>query len=123
MNLSYIQSNFSSFTYEGPAFVVDVDGSIATSEKLKQCLAELRASDFCGKVDILRAKEVPWFPTEMAHLDEVVDAAISGEGDTGLIEKDHPGFNDKEYRERRNHLAEIAVNYRYSSYWVSQKHL
>ena len=71
---------------------------------------ELKHKQVCKDVLLLDPLSVPWFPKHISDLDKVVNKVLDGGKD---LTSDHPGFNDKIYRERRNHLCEIANNFKY----------
>ena len=52
--------------------------------------------------------EVPWFPTHIADINNI-GKTLLGEGD-GIEMTDHPGFNDKEYKGRRDYISKLALN-------------
>jgi phenylalanine-4-hydroxylase len=66
----------------------------------------------CLNVNILKPAEVPWFPTKLEDFDHI-GKRILGAGD-GIQDTDHPGFNDKAYRQRRAQIAHAALNYKVS---------
>jgi len=53
--------------------------------------------------------EVPWFPTHFSDL-EMIGKKTLCEGE-GIEMTDHPGFNDKAYKERRNQIMQLALSY------------
>ena len=54
--------------------------------------------------------KVPWFPTKIMELDKMgKDTLKEGEG---IQMTDHPGFNDKEYKQRRNYISSVAMGYK-----------
>ena len=53
--------------------------------------------------------EVPWFPTHFADLENIGKTLLK-EGE-GIEMTDHPGFNDPVYKERRNMIMQLALNY------------
>ena len=64
--------------------------------------------DHCGYVFILDGKQVPWFPRHISDLDLVANRTLGA----GLeLESDHPGFNDQQYRQRRDYLATVASSH------------
>ncbi|KAI9911125.1 hypothetical protein PsorP6_008765 [Peronosclerospora sorghi] len=52
---------------------------------------------------------IPWFPRKINELDRSVANILDAGTD---LESDHPGFNDQEYRKRRNIFAAISQNHR-----------
>lgn len=112
LNLTHIESKLHCFAYDGLCFEIDVEGQCESSE-VKNCLENLREVAWVNKVAILPACPVPWYPQNMKELDICVAECIEGGGSGGLVEPDHPGFNDREYQERRCKIAEIANAYRH----------
>lgn len=62
-----------------------------------------------AKVTIVGTPQVPWFPTQIQDFDQIGRRILSS-GD-GIQETDHPGFNDQEYRKRRDQITKSALNY------------
>jgi len=48
---------------------------------------------------------------DMRPLADETDAALAGRNDIVQLDPDHPGFRDPEYRQRRNQIAQLAMNY------------
>ena len=107
INMTRIESRPSSsrdYTY---CFHIDFEGrpgQPATDALLKDLHTH------CVSVDIMDDQAVPWFPRKKSDLDSCTHAL---DGGTDLINDDHPGFHDQEYIARRNHLAEVAANYKH----------
>ncbi|XP_067906140.1 tyrosine hydroxylase 2 [Heterodontus francisci] len=61
--------------------------------------------------DVSASKEekVPWFPRIIQDLDRCHHLITKFEPD---LDQDHPGYQDLEYRERRSHIASLALNYK-----------
>ena len=51
-----------------------------------------------------------WFPRRIRELDIFATRVLGACED---LESDHPGFQDQEYRTRRNYFAAIANSYKY----------
>lgn len=105
VNLTKIESKpcIRSTDYE---FHVDFDNiDEATTADL---LTTLKART--NQLAILQSQTVPWFPRSRKDLDtsalEILDAGVE-------LQSDHPGFHDKDYRQRRDKLAAAARAYRY----------
>jgi phenylalanine-4-hydroxylase len=60
-------------------------------------------------VNILRSKQVPWFPVRLRDLDRVPKDVLEGGND---LVADHPGFTDQAYRASREKIAIIASEYK-----------
>jgi phenylalanine-4-hydroxylase len=105
INLTRIESKpcIRSTDYE---FHVDFDGDSA-DESVKDLLSTLRSQT--NQLHITQGKKVPWFPRFKRDLDIVANEVL----DSGELEADHPGFHDKEYRLRRDKLAQVAKDYRF----------
>lgn len=52
---------------------------------------------------------MPWFPTQLYDFDHVGKTLLS-EAD-GIQMTDHPGFNDAEYKQRRDSIVQLALDY------------
>ncbi len=65
-----------------------------------------------AKVTIVGTPQVPWFPTQIEDFDHIGRRTLTS-GD-GIQETDHPGFNDKEYRSRRDIITKAALSYKLS---------
>jgi tyrosine 3-monooxygenase len=51
-----------------------------------------------------------WFPMSIWDLDKCTHLLTHYQPD---MDSRHPGFSDKAYRARREHIAEVAMNYRH----------
>jgi phenylalanine-4-hydroxylase len=108
VNLSYISSKPSKFKNGDNLnvdFFVDLEGKssdpriIKAIEELKTVTKSLKYS----KID-----EVPWFPKNIQDLNQLGRVLLSaGE----QLTSDHPGFNDEEYRKRRDEITQISNSY------------
>jgi len=108
VNISRIESRPSPDMERTAAFQVDFEGMPGTgSHDVDNCIMELRFE--CLAVSFPGERDVPWFPQKVKDMDFTVDTL---DGGTDLINDDHPGFKDEEYKERRNMLAETAVSYK-----------
>lgn len=87
-------------------FQADFHGDI-TSPHIQSMLNDL--GNISEKVTILTTPEVPWFPIQLYDFDHI-GKRILGAGD-GIQESDHPGFNDPEYRRRREEITQISLQY------------
>lgn len=81
---------------------------------LIQLIRALRQSNSFGSLSLLAESNVnvkaPWFPSHASDLDNCNHLMTKYEPD---LDMNHPGFADKEYRQRRKEIAEIAFAYRY----------
>jgi len=89
-------------------FHIDFTGTF-DQPHIQQCAQEIRDQVAVGLVE-LGSEAVPWFPTKIEDFD-YIGKRILGEGD-GIQEADHPGFRDKEYRKRRQEIAQLALEYK-----------
>lgn len=56
--------------------------------------------------------KVDWFPRHVSELDLIANRVL----DAGIdLEADHPGFYDPMYRQRRQELADVAINHRWNT--------
>ena len=89
-------------------FHIDFTGTF-DQPHIQRCAQEIREQVAVGLVE-LGSEAVPWFPTKIDDFD-FIGKRILGEGD-GIQEADHPGFRDKEYRKRRQEIAQLALDYK-----------
>ena len=95
INMTRIVSEPSKSNAKDYDFIIDFEGD-AKNAQTKALRETLEAQ--CHNVEFLEPKVVPWFPTSLQDLDHCVQQTLDAGGD---LESDHPGFNDVEYRERR----------------------
>ncbi|KDO34906.1 hypothetical protein SPRG_00966 [Saprolegnia parasitica CBS 223.65] len=106
INMTRIESRPTKGTSPDYSFFIDFDGRPG-DEGVDALLEDLKRH--CKSMMILNEKKVPWFPRKIADLDMSVAQTLDA-GDE--LECDHPGFNDKVYRARRDQLTEVALNFR-----------
>jgi hypothetical protein len=109
INLSRIQSRPPKMIDQGHQieFYADFEGKL-TDAKVAGAIESLR--QMASKVTIVGTPQVPWFPTSIHDFDHIGKRILSS-GD-GIQETDHPGFNDKEYRGRRDIITKAALAYK-----------
>ena len=90
-------------------FFADFDGKI-DDQNVNKAINELKQMQ--AKVTVVGTPQVPWFPTQIEDFDHIGRRTLSS-GD-GIQETDHPGFNDKEYRSRRDLISKAALAYKLS---------
>lgn len=89
-------------------FFVDFDGQPGVDANVDKLLEALKP--MTAKLLVLDEKEVHWFPRHISELDLIANRVL----DAGVdLESDHPGFNDKTYRERRMELAQVARTHKW----------
>lgn len=88
-------------------FFIDIEGNL-TDPNVAKAIAELGL--IANRVQEVGTPEVPWFPTRIEDFDHIGRRILS-EGD-GIQEADHPSFRDKEYKKRRDFIAQVALSYK-----------
>mmetsp|Transcript_99593 Transcript_99593/g.181673 ORF Transcript_99593/g.181673 Transcript_99593/m.181673 type:complete len:478 (+) Transcript_99593:57-1490(+) len=104
LNLTHLESQMHQYSYGDAMFEFDFEGTL-TDEATQLCIQDLHAMPHVTKVLHIPARTVPWFPTSLKELDSARETLDSG---TALISADHPGFNDEDYKKRRNRIVENA---------------
>jgi len=106
INMTRIESKPSLKSSSKYDFIVDFEGT-QEMETTRDLVTDLRQN--CIRVEMVEAKTVPWFPQSLSDL----DYCVSGTLDAGAeLESDHPGFNDKEYRNRRKEIADWSYSFK-----------
>ena len=67
-------------------------------------------SSRCKNMLVVDEKTVPWFPRHISELDRIAPRILDAGAD---LHADHPGFHDKVYRQRREELAQMALNHKF----------
>lgn len=109
VNITHIESRLKSFTRDGPSFHIDFQGCV--SDPATQVLMrDIKGVHGVHAVNEMPKREVPWFPMNIRDLDLTTDTL---DGGTALINEDHPGFSDRDYRTRRDEIVAAAKAYRH----------
>ena len=108
VDLTHIQSKPSKYHKETKAFdfYLDFKGNLE-EESVRTVIGDL--SRMSAHLTICGTPNVPWFPTNFYDLDKIGKTTLA-EGD-GIEMTDHPGFNDQEYKDRRNYITQVAHDY------------
>jgi len=109
VNITHIESRFSSFARDGPAFHIDFVGC-PKDRAVQGLMKDIKVIPGVHEVVSMPDREVPWFPMNIRDLDLTTDTL---DGGTALINEDHPGFSDLEYRKRRDDIVTNAKLYRH----------
>lgn len=113
INLSGIKSRPSHLSENQWEITVDVEKSL-DDENMTAAFEELKKVSPKG-VRVLGGTgsgTVPWFPKKIQDLDTLKQEVLAGGQE---LASDHPGFNDNEYRKRRQEITEISRKYKLSS--------
>lgn len=61
-------------------------------------------------MNISKPIPIPWFPRTVSDLNSIGKTLIKARDDEA--NQDHPQFTDKEYRKRRDFIADVSHNYK-----------
>jgi len=109
VNITHIESRFKSLARDGPSFHIDFQGC-ADENFVQKLMKDVKVLPGIHGVSVMPDREVPWFPVNIRDLDLTCDTL---DGGTALINEDHPGFTDTEYRRRREEIVSAAKAYRH----------
>ncbi|CAE7902301.1 pah, partial [Symbiodinium sp. KB8] len=109
INLTHIESRLKSFTRDGPSFHIDFQGPVE-EPKIQRLMKEIKVLSGVYSVEAMAPREALGFPLNIRDLDLTVDTL---DGGSALINEDHPGFSDAEYRDRRDRIVQLAKAYRH----------
>lgn len=108
IDLTHIHSKPSNYVRKERAFdmFISFKGSLE-DDNVRDAISEL--SKMSCHLTVSGTPQVPWFPTHIQELNKIGKETLA-EGE-GIEMTDHPGFNDKEYKERRNFITNVALEY------------
>jgi phenylalanine-4-hydroxylase len=115
INIDYIGTRTVPYESTAKRVALFFDCAVHESDKAFQAaLAEVKAKQ--PFVDVLGSWDVPWYPTRKSHLDLLKQETLEGGADLMTDDENpHPGFNDKEYRARREKIVQNGLDFTYSS--------
>jgi len=93
--------------YQEAFFAIDFEGD---RNDIRAISALRELNKFARATIDENIPEVPWFPSKLCDLDLMQGALLDTSSQEG--NKDHPGFNDPEYRKRRDALAKLCFEYK-----------
>ena len=108
VNLTYINSRPSKYVSGRSKhidFHVDFAGKVE-DKNVQKALKELQ--EISKKVDVSKIEEVAWFPKSIYDLN-LIGRQLMSAGEQ--LTSDHPGFNDANYRKRREEIVNISNSY------------
>ena len=108
INLSRVESRPSRRS-DDVDFYVDFQGS-EEDERVKALMRDLRMN--VRDVHVLEGRKVAWFPRRRKDLDIIANEILDAGSD---LSADHPGFHDSTYRQRRQQIADNAMQYKIGS--------
>lgn len=111
INLTHLESRLKSFARSGPSFHIDFEGVPDKAETIG-FMKELQSINGVVTAEIQPTREVPWFPLNIRDLDLTRETL---DGGTDLINADHPGFHDQDYKRRRGDIVALANEYTHGS--------
>mmetsp|Transcript_170909 Transcript_170909/g.547764 ORF Transcript_170909/g.547764 Transcript_170909/m.547764 type:complete len:494 (-) Transcript_170909:175-1656(-) len=109
LQLTHLESKLYNYSFDGATIEFDIDGVVGTNPRIEEALKHIRSLGV--QAEVRPPIPVPWFPSTRKEIDLCVEDVI-GAGAGGLVDQDHPGFNDKEYMKRREEITRIANGYR-----------
>ncbi|XP_071817612.1 tyrosine 3-monooxygenase-like isoform X1 [Apostichopus japonicus] len=90
-------------------FFVQCESKTGSTKSLMSNLHKVAENVRLHKEEI--TPRVIWFPKHISELDKCTHLLSQYEPQ---LDNDHPGFTDKKYRDRRQHIAQIAFDYKHS---------
>eukprot|EP01059_Diplonema_ambulator_P027151 TRINITY_DN448_c1_g1_i4.p1 TRINITY_DN448_c1_g1~~TRINITY_DN448_c1_g1_i4.p1 ORF type:complete len:473 (+),score=152.80 TRINITY_DN448_c1_g1_i4:121-1419(+) len=85
----------------------DVEGHIS-NPKVKNAIDKVKK--IALHTQVINSTTIPWFATQITDID-LFSRGTMAAGEE--LSSDHPGFNDVEYRKRRDMIAELGKGYRH----------
>ncbi|KAJ9446292.1 Protein henna [Diplonema papillatum] len=109
VNVISITSRQSPDTEKAQAITIflDLDGHISMPN-VKKAIDQVRKHVIY--LQIIHSCTIPWYATDISHFDLFGNKVLAGGEE---LSSDHPGFQDKVYKERRNQIADQAKSFKY----------
>eukprot|EP01061_Rhynchopus_euleeides_P039698 TRINITY_DN680_c0_g1_i1.p2 TRINITY_DN680_c0_g1~~TRINITY_DN680_c0_g1_i1.p2 ORF type:complete len:446 (+),score=201.17 TRINITY_DN680_c0_g1_i1:88-1425(+) len=85
----------------------DIEGHIE-DDSVKRAIESVKKQTL--HFQLIQSCTIPWYATHISDVDKFKTETLAAGGE---LTSDHPGFNDKVYRERRDMIATMAKTYRY----------
>eukprot|EP01063_Lacrimia_lanifica_P039399 TRINITY_DN8647_c0_g1_i1.p1 TRINITY_DN8647_c0_g1~~TRINITY_DN8647_c0_g1_i1.p1 ORF type:complete len:450 (+),score=152.79 TRINITY_DN8647_c0_g1_i1:82-1431(+) len=86
---------------------MDLNGTMG-EDNVQNAVQSIRENSI--HLQVIHSCEIPWYATKISDIDLFNDGILAAGGE---LTSDHPGFQDKEYRRRRDLIAKNASTFKY----------